>query len=104
MNTGHNWVNDGLRFLPVNAKSPRNCRIGMTYVAGYRSRKFRLPSWLLARLTNDTHGFEWATISGKVAAFLMSWDMQLASIWANRMGVGGLSIEKTQDTERNVDG
>jgi hypothetical protein len=87
MITGDNLRDVGPRTSWVSASPSQNCRVGKTFVAGYVSKKFLLPSWLLARFQTPRTSYESETTSGIVAAFLMSWDMQLANIWANRMGV-----------------
>jgi len=84
MNTGHSFNVVGQHGLAGNAWGHPNCRIGRTFVRGYASKKFRLPSSLLALLIVGPFSSEWATINGRVVAFLMSLDTRLAQSWESK--------------------
>lgn len=89
MTIGDNYLVVGPSFLGANAYQPLNCRIGMTYVAGYRLKRFRLPNWIHAHMAAGLSVSE--TINGEVVACLTKLDTRLAIIWAHRQGVWILS-------------
>lgn len=92
MSTGDGWKGGGPSSLRVNANPHLNCHVGMSFVIGYPSKKFQLPSWLLARLNSKLDSFESVTISGKVVALLMNLDTQLASSWVKSQGVATMNM------------
>jgi len=101
MSTGHSFNVVGQRGLAGNAWGHPNCRIGRTFVHGFVSKKFRLPSLILALLIVGPFSSEWATIYGRVVAYLMSLDTQLAKSWEAQMDAKNLSII---NQKRSVEG